>query len=479
MHSKSHHHGAARLFSFKNVGPLAQASRLKEIECDKAAATFHRHYPENSILIKVYFASETVESRFIDPIKGPTILFQRRQTLDSLQTLFSNPRQPTGMGSWTRYGVPHAVYSEAQPLSLVPLEFYPDTEEKLVRIFQDNPIKTKGANSQHMASILKAEGGFKAFGYNKLTALLISFPEFVSVHLQHGGSSLSPVDPAANKFRFSDLSCLAAQQLPHAVETEATTSLTSSWTTSNPFNLLDISSSASSSAPSSSSAPPPSSGPPPDAPFSEEWGRSLLYSNLDMCAYYCGSLLMSHGFDINDPHFDITPEIALAVEWARILIFLCDVYRERSKNPRCVEARERYQVELQLLRTGYKYVEKAHDVLFWIDLQCGLIAGNTVGYNDTVLLVSYCLEVFGRHLEDRHAHILKVIARLEENLRRRLEERDTVRSRIPDWKNNSSPKNTYVAERLTLKEQIEEARGFEEGVKELLKGVTSLNAPKL
>ena len=84
-HSESHHHGAVHLFSFENIKSLAQASRLKEIERNKAAATFHRHFPENSILIKVYFASETIEARFIDPIKGPTILFQRRQTFDSLQ----------------------------------------------------------------------------------------------------------------------------------------------------------------------------------------------------------------------------------------------------------------------------------------------------------------------------------------------------------------------------------------------------------
>ena len=199
-----------------------------------------------------------------------------------------------------------------------------------------------------------------------------------------------------------------------------------------------------------------------------------------MCAYYCRSLLISRGFDIDDPHVeDLTPEIALAVEWARILIFLCNVYRERSKNPRCVEARERYQVDLQLLRTGYKYVEKAHEVLLWIDLRYGPVAESTPGYSDTVHTVSYCLEVFGQHLEDRHAHILKVIAWLEEILRRCLEERDTVRSRIPDWKRNTNPKNIHAAERLTLKEQIEEARAFKEGVKELLKGVTSLNASEL
>ena len=58
----------------------------------------------------------------------------------------------------------------------------------------------------------------------------------------------------------------------------------------------------------------------------------------------------------------------------------------------------------------------------------------------SIWFVSYCLEVFGQHLEDRHAHILKVIARLEEILRRRIEERDTVRSRIPDRKETPIPR---------------------------------------
>ena len=151
-------------------------------------------------------------------------------------------------------------------------------------------------------------------------------------------------------------------------------------------------------------APPLDLPPLPDALFSEQWGRHLLYSNLDICAYYCGSLLSRNGYSVTPPHAGVkwNDHPLRAPECVGILVLLCEVCRGVD---------------------DFRGMPKSRNIM---------------------ATVTCCLDVFGRHLRKRYAHVAKEIARLQAILDRRIAERDRIRDRCSNWKQNPRAHHIYA-----------------------------------
>ena len=449
-------------FSVEDVRSLAREYLFRQLAHDQDShiITFRRHTPKYSVLIRVHHISRVIETRFIHPINGPTLFFQRQQSFESLKTIFQDPRLPPAVGSYTRYGLLSPSYGCNHLVSLVPIASHPEEQLPLIEILRTHPITAHRQNPEILAKPIKTADE-RYFGYLSLIPLLLSYPDFVTISFEGDSTSyLNPPHFSAHRFRFEDLASLAA--IPARTAPTASLSTVFDCSTPNRFALLNPSAPCS----SSSTPPPLDLSPLPEALFSEQWGRHLLYSNLDMCAYYCSSLLARNGYSVTPPHAgeEWNDHPLRALECVGILVLLCEVYRERSRHSHHIDSIKHYQIELELLQLGYSYVEQAHQILILVGVDDfrGMPKSRNI-----MATVTYCLDVFGRHLRERYEHVAKEIARLQDILDRRMAKRNQVRDRCSNWKQNPRAHHVYAHKRLTLKEQIAEAEKSREGVASL------------